>query len=77
MRKGHFPRDKRVQLIYELAGMGLPGWGLNMTCQKTYACIYEFAILAACRDEVQDDCDDESSLDLSDSEDATWSEETT
>ncbi len=40
LRKGHFPRDKRVQLIYELAGMGLPGCGLNMTCQKTFACIH-------------------------------------
>ena len=25
VRKGHHPRDKRIQLIYQIAGMTLPG----------------------------------------------------
>ena len=25
LRRGHFPKEKRIQLIYEISGMGLPG----------------------------------------------------
>ncbi len=46
-RKGHFPRDKRIQMIYEMGGMTLPGscWVQVVTClykTATKKCFFRF-----------------------------------
>ena len=71
-RKGHRPRDKRIQLIYELGGMTLPGDSLGTaTVNQTFLSHFMHTEGRSKETDLEgesSDSDDESELSASDSE---------